>query len=212
MTLFVDNDVIKKLAALDLLDPAIEALGFKVEESFVLDTAKYKFLADKSEKFEKGKKKYGARTHPRIVEFLGRAQSIVDQFDQDLHDALASVENIDDGEAVLLSATASNDGALLTTGDKRCIAALASAEGCQGTAKKLEGRIICVEQVILRVISHTGFDKVLEKAIPGLPELQDNALRVAFGSGAQTKRENAEEALTRYVAELRVTAAGLLVP
>lgn len=207
--LFVDNDVIKKLAALDLLDAAIEALGFRVEETFVLPTAKYKFHAGDS---KKGQKKWGERTHPRIVNFLGRARPIEDQFDQSLHDALASVENIDDGEAVLLSATVSNEGALLTTGDKRCVLALATADGCRETAKKLEGRIICVEQVMLRVILHVGFDEVLEKAVPGLSELQDTALRVAFGSGPQTKREIAEEALSRYIAELREKAAGLLVP
>lgn len=209
MKLFVDNDVIKKLAALDLLDPAIEALGFTVEETYVLPTARFKFLAGNA---AKGQKKWGLRTHVRIVDFLGRVRAIDEQFDRDLHDMLAGVENIDEGEAVLLAATASNDGALLTTGDKRCLAALAGAEGCGAAATKLAGRVICVEQVVLKVISHTGFEKVMQRAVPGLTELQDNALHVAFGSGAETKRANAEEALTSYVAELRGATGALLVP
>lgn len=206
--LFVDNDVIKKLAALDLLDIALEVLGYSVADVYVLGTASYKF---ETRNPTKGVKKYGAITHPRIAAFLAQAQAVTDQFDQGLHDQLATVEGVDGGEAILLSAAASNDGALLTTGDKRCLNAFAGAKDCAAVAAKLAGRVICVEQLVLRAISHTGFDEVLARAAPGLPELQDTALNVVFGSGAQTQRRNAEDALTSYVSELRGTTGALLI-
>jgi hypothetical protein len=69
------------------------------------------------------------------------------------------IVNIDRGEALLISATANVDVFWLTTGDKRCINAVASS-GLEDIERRLAGRVVCLEQVILKLIDREGFELV----------------------------------------------------
>lgn len=208
MTLFVDNDVIKKLASLDLLDEALAAMGKRIEDTYVLDTARFKFNTGKP---AKGVASYGIRTHPRICKFVLAAKPITDNFDPSVSDILAEIDGIDPQDAVLLSAAHATEGSLLTTGDKRCLRALAGAPSARSIASSLAGRVICVEQVISRVINSAGFETVIAKVVPGLTELQDTAVKTVFGSGATTTQRNAEMALDHHIRELRAETGALLI-
>jgi hypothetical protein len=51
--------------------------------------------------------------------------------------------------------------------------------------KKLQGRAICLEQIIFKLIETQGFDWVLERVLPNLD--CDKALKSAFGSGSNSQ-------------------------
>ena len=58
---------------------------------------------------------------------------------------------IDQGEAVLIAATATESDFYIVTADKRCLKALANS-GMTVILNRLEHRIICLEQLMIRLI------------------------------------------------------------
>lgn len=101
MTHFVDNDIIHKLAALDLLGEADRIFGAGPDERIVLPTARFKFLLHQRAKAEQ---RYGANVVPRIAALLGSASELASAMDEDDQAILNKVVGIDQGEALLFSA------------------------------------------------------------------------------------------------------------
>jgi len=60
---------------------------------------------------------------------------------------LNKTKNVDEGEAALIAATADKDVFWLTTGDKKCLEALATDPNLESVCKRLRGRVICLEQI-----------------------------------------------------------------
>lgn len=209
MNLFIDNDVVHKLARLNLTSPAMRALAQSGGSLRVLGTARYKFHVDKP---EKGRAKFGSRVHPRIVDFLSHCQRVDDEFDQGTHDRLSGVADIDGGEAMLLAASLLFPDSRLVTGDKRCLIALATDAACRDDVAALAGRVVCFEQAVLKTIEHIGFESLFSLVLPELDEIDDVALRVVFGSREKTTETSARAALRSYVEDLRKKTAGLLSP
>lgn len=119
------------------------------------------------------------------------------------------IEGIDPGEVILISATKYEEFFYLATGDKRCLTALAADPHLDSIRQRLTGRVICLEQLILKLIDTQGFDLVLTKVLPARE--YDTALKTSFGSGEKATRENVLQALEGYVEDLRRTTGGLLI-
>lgn len=209
MILFCDNDIVHKLAACNLLDDALSALGVSASDVYVLPTARYKFGVTKDR--AKSERKYGKEVFRRIRDFLERVNEI-DNLCMDELRLLDDVVDIDHGEATLISATNVHSEYLLATGDKRCLHSLASNESCSPIADRLRGRAVCLEQVLRKIIEQFGFEHVKKRVVPavcGEPSC-DTALRAAFGSGLDAVESNVVRTLDAYVQELQEMTAGML--
>ena len=207
MICLADNDIIHKLAACDLLDDALAALSLARTDVYVLPTAKYKFRITQRSSAQ-GERRYGTEVFVRIRDFLASVREIdVPGLPTELQ-LLAGVDGIDPGEAVLFSATAQFNQYLLATGDKSSLRALASTPVCRPIAQHLCGHVICLEQIVKRVIQHCGFSYVKDKVTPA--RACDTALRVAFGSGSDATEPSVLAVLDSYINELRSLSIDLL--
>lgn len=207
MKLSVDNDAIHKLSVWDLLGDGLAGLEVEPADCRVLPTAKYKFHVAKKQHL--GKEEFGDAVHKRIEDFIRGAHELADPIDP-ADECLSSVAGIDSGEALLFAVTSRDSAARVLTGDKRAIRALAEAQSCAGVAGRLSGKIICIEQVLVRAINATSFEYVKSRVLSSVDI--DTATRAAFGSGALSTETNVVAALSGYVDELRACAGGMLMP
>jgi hypothetical protein len=203
---FVDNDIIVKLAALDLCDEAFRALGLRDGDIQVLPTAKFRLYVAKNR--EKGILRWGAETHGRIRAFLSQVGETPGSPDRDDEQSLANILGVDAGEAILFSAASRIPDSRMVTGDKRSIAALASEPKCKELVQKLAGRVVCLEQVVRDTIDKLGFATVLPRVTPGIH--QDNTLGIVFSSGILTPETHVRDGLQSYIEDLRKDSGGML--
>ena len=201
-----DNDIIHKLAALDLVEDAIQTFGLTVGEVRVLATAPYRFFLNDP---DRAARRWGSAVAPRIHALLRASQTLTDS-PPPPYDSLKRVLTIDAGEAQLLAFAAVDPAARLFTGDKRALAGLATAPSCASVVASLQGRVVCLEQVVQAVIGAKGFEHVRSCAAQGLH--CDTVLRIVFGSDQAASLETVEEGLRSYVGELRSNTKGLFVP
>jgi hypothetical protein len=206
VTSFVDNDIIVKLAALDLCDEAFRVLGLKFSEIQILPTAKYRLHVARNK--EKGIRRWGAEIHSRIDAFLSKVGEASETPDPDDEQILANIVGVDAGEAILFSAASRLPDSSILTGDKRSIVALASEPKCKAVVEKLTGRVICLEQVVRDAIDDLGFGSVLPRLTMGVH--QDRTLGIVFSSGILTQEKDARDGLRSYIEDLRKDSAGML--
>jgi hypothetical protein len=197
---FLDNDILLKLSAVDLLDESIAALGFNPEDLRVLDTARHVFRHNR-----KVSTKYSEVVRNRAMEFVKTCQTIVPEATGEF---IVLNRLLDVGEATLVAATCEVLPFVLMTGDKRCLQVLAAQVELAEVRERLQGRVICLEQVMLRLIQRSGFDWVKARVVPMMA--CDMALQACFGSGELATETNVVEALEAYIAALRQDAPGLL--
>jgi hypothetical protein len=200
-----DNDIIEKLAVCDLLDETLESFGASPKDVYVLSTLKFRIggkLRTKSEQ------RLGVAAVDRVLRFLGRVQEIPQPLPTDLL-KLDDIMGIDIGELILLSTTSLYSDYLFLTGDKRCLKALVSQPECNEIALRIKGKVVCFEQVLLRLIEQFGFTPVLAKVVD--VRYCDTALRAAFGSGLQSTESNSVACLQSYISELRGLPIDLLI-
>lgn len=203
MVYFLDNDVILKLTTYRMLDEALDCLEIDRSDIRVLGSARFVFGSKKMQK------KYSAETLLSAIEFVRNCTTISAQ-DNDEYRLLEkqAKNDIDPGEATLIAATFHESASLLATGDKRCLQALFRIESLELIHQKLQGRVICLEQIICKSIETQGFDWVLERVLPHLD--CDKALKSAFGSGSNSQCETVLETLNSYIQDLQTTSSGIL--
>lgn len=200
-----DDDIVEKLAVCDLLDDTLTSFDATRHDVHVIPTLWHRIGGNGRRKAEK---RLGTDAVARILEFLDGVQ-VIRTYSAEDHRLLDDVVSIDPGETILLSATSAYTDYRLLTGDKRCLRALALSPECQIIARRIQGRVVCFEQVVCRLIGHFGFDHVLGKVVPVLS--CDTALRAAFGSGMQSTESNAVACLRNYISELRALPIDLLI-
>jgi hypothetical protein len=203
MIYFLDNDVILKLTTYRILDEALDCLQIDRSDIRVLASARFVFDSKKLQK------KYSEETLLSAIEFVKSCTTISAQ-DNDEYRLLEkqAKNDIDPGEATLIAATFHESASLLGTGDKRCLQALASIESLALIHEKLQGRVICLEQIICKLIEIQGFDWVLERVLSNLD--CDKALKSAFGSGSNSQFGTVLGTLNGYIQDLQTTSSGIL--
>ncbi len=200
---FLDNDIILKLVACNLFWEAIRSLNLAESDLRVLSDAKYVFRNSL-----RIAKKYPLEIRESAILIVERCQNIQPQLSEELRDL--QIEGLDPGEMILISATKQEESFYLTTGDKRCITALANSTEPNLVAirERLAGKLVCLEQLILKIINVEGFDVTLFKILPARE--YDKALKAIFGSGERCTQDNVLMALEAYIQDLRDNAQGLL--
>lgn len=206
-SLYLDNDIVSKLASCDLLDEAITSLESQNPFVRILSTFKHRFGITNEKRRAVIEQQIGKPAFERIVAFQEAVRE-VEPAREDLLLLLDDLAGIDTGEAQLFAAASEVPNALVVTGDKRSLRCLAKAEVCKPIVRSLTGRVVCFEQVIKRVIAVTTFDRARRKIIPGVA--CDTALQVAFGMGLDAQESNVIGSLDRYIEDLRNETSCLL--
>ena len=197
---FLDNDIILKLSAFDLLDMTIAVLKISPENLRVLDTAQHVFKRNR-----KVSQKYSEVTRERAIDFVKGCQTVKPVASPEF---IVLDQMLDVGEATLVAATREVSPFIFMTGDKRCLRDLATKVELAEVAERLRGRVICLEQVTLLLIRQHGFETIKQQVLPILD--CDISLKACFGSGEKAIERNVVEALEGYIMDLDKSSIGLL--
>lgn len=206
MRYFVDNDIIHKLARLKLLSQLVDVLSCKNDDIFVLPSARFYFNLHKP---TEGKRKFGEETFSLIETFVNQVKALTTEEPTIEHAAaLADIPGIQTGEQLLYGVAASSPDIIVVTGDKVSIKALATTPKCTNVAALLKNRVICLEQIIQKLILRNGYDAVQEAFIV-VPDC-DKGLKLIFGL-AKKPESHVRDGLDSFVGELRKLQNSLLV-
>lgn len=211
MALLLDNDVVEKLAQLDLLPEAKKLLAAKFGQLLILETLKYKLCPVKESKRKKRNATVMSRIEDFIKDDIGEIDSVVD--DKDLIKALAvNSDGLDAGEMQLLQALFKPENEMLMTDDKRFLKAISQFDFLEEKLKQISGSIICFEQIIYFLIVELGFEQVKSKVIQALESETpiDTALRACFGSRHLAIQEIVVESLNCYINDICKDSGQLL--
>lgn len=74
--------------------------------------------------------------------------------------------------------------------------------------KRLSGRVICLEQIILKLIEVNGFVFVCDRILPMVS--CDKSIQICFGYSAPASKENVIVGLNSYINDIRQQAPNLL--
>jgi hypothetical protein len=204
MKVYADNDIIHKLAAFGLLDETLHFLEITHSDIYVLITAKYKFRINKR---DKGAKRYGEETHGRICKIIASVNKLSNEPPSATVDCLGRSMGIDAGEAILFAAAAEDPQALILTGDKKALCALATS-GANEIVEQLAGRILCLEQIVAGIMDATSFEFVRD-AVSKERDI-DTTMKIVFSNGTMTAESDARQGLGSYTDNLRADTGDLL--
>ena len=203
---FLDNDITYKLVAFQLFDEVIAIPELQIDQTSlrVLPTAKRVFQGKQ--------KKNGASPDPvlaTVIELFSSCASAIFDLDEEVTDELTQLQQIKEihvGEAALIVATRSQTDFLLLSGDKNCMSGLATIP--EQIYKRLCGRVICLEQIILKLIKVKGFVFVRDRVLPMVS--CDKSLQICFGVSILATEENVSVGLNSYINDIRQQAPNLL--
>ncbi|MGX1182973.1 hypothetical protein AB7M29_000652 [Pseudomonas sp. F-14 TE3623] len=205
LKLFVDNDVILKLAQYGILEHLLKL--FPGQDGHIqllaLDSARYKLLP-KRNRIELCKTEEVAF---RIEAFLDSATKLTPgDVDLDVLERLNAAPGIDAGEALLFAAAANGAEGRVLTGDKRALAGIAE-QNLDHIGPLLINKVITLEALI------QGFVELdhpaTQNAVRSNPVV-DKALTMVFGMSAPASEESVQEGLYSYVGHIRKSLGELL--
>lgn len=193
MIVLADNDLVSKLAKCDLLKSLPDILEVPIEEIFIAPAARYQLLPKNP---EKALAKYGNQeTVERVRKFLESVKDIQQAADQQLLVRLSAVPKIDPGEQLLFASCMANENALLLTGDRNALNALAGTNELSDVYRSLAGRVITFESALLIATKILGFDVVKAKLL-AYPGKKDGVLNLVVRE--DMVESNLEECLVSY--------------
>lgn len=198
--LVVDVDALVKLAHWGLLGELEGATGIPPERQATVESIRFR----------------AARRDPKlfrdatVADYLAVALS---QFgaawrpDAEVVAHLQGIAGLDAGEITLIAMLCSDPQAVLVTGDKRALRALA-ASGLEDIVERVAGRIVCLEQVVLSALDRLGVG-TLAKSIEPHRDL-DVAIRCAVPLLPYPVELDVRKGLLSYIEDLRKDAPSLL--
>lgn len=208
--LFADLDALSKLSAWGLYDEACRMLGTVPADVRVVRSFAPQLRGDRHGRWSTRLTAAGRLRALRAAD-AGRDDFPIREADADLLLSLeqrADTFRVDEGERALIAGVLYHEGSLLTTGDKNALRALTGERACSDICRRLDGRVIHLEQVVLRLIDGQGFEAVRERIVP--VRSCDRAIAAAFGSGMAATEANVRTYLAQSVDELRRDTGGLL--
>lgn len=169
MRLLVDTDIFCKLGIADLLD---EALGeFEATRADCLRLPALPYMLRRGSLV----RRFGQDQCARLQELASTLAPLGTPSDEWLS-VLVEVHAVDAGEAQLL-ATAAGGRAILFSGDKRALRAVA---GIPGIHEPLRGRVVVLEALLLALCQRYGADRI-RGSVASLTAY-DHAIRICFSA------------------------------
>ena len=207
----MDNDIILKLSTYGLFEKTLNTFGAEINQVKILETFKYKFKREPQQKRKRNPNKYNLEDALSVVETCDKIS--IHNINQEDFIQLQKIEGIDIGEAIIISYVSylnkQNNLSYLLTGDKRCLKNLNVPETNQIT-DYLQGKIWCLEQLILKDIEIYGFNCIQEKVYPFRD--CDTNLKLIFGYSRESAEQQVREALATEIRQLRKETGNLLYP
>ena len=196
---FLDNDILIKLSAFGLFDEVVAILNLDWTQLQVISTAQYAF---RSKAFIA---KYSESVCQKAIAITQKCQKVMVENSLEA-ELLNGFAGIDIGEAALIVATRSQTDFLLLSGDKNCMTQLATIP--EQIYKRLCGRVICLEQIILKLIEVRDFVFVRDRVLPMVS--CDKSLQICFGYSTPASEENVIAGLNSYINDIRQQTPNLL--
>jgi len=189
VTTLVDNDILFKFAALDLLDSFPELLDTESSSIHVLDSVPYYSLKNPTVE-----ENYGETAVERTLSFVeGLPKLGKEDVPEDPFDRLIDVEGIDVGEAILFAAATQFTPVRVVTGDKGSLQALHGSD-CSAIIDEMSRCVVCFERLLLRSIEIRGYGLIC-KRVASAPSIDRVLNDIAFTDGADTPEERVQAAL-----------------
>ncbi|MCX6359790.1 MAG: hypothetical protein NT029_08295 [Armatimonadetes bacterium] len=203
---YVDTSVVIVLHVGDLWRATLQALGTSISHLWLLQGEVCSLCAHDSEL----ESAYDRATLAGAARFAHTAQPVCDAPDPEEHAYLTNADRIDGGEAALFAATKSAPGDFrLLTADVNSLQALTTAAGCVGVEKRLEGRVLVLEQIVERLLARVG----MEPVAAGLREAGRGcgaARLIVTKAGDPMTEAGLKAALSRRIEEIRRQTGRLL--
>lgn len=196
-----DNDIVIKLVQLGLIEEFKVVYAIQDSQIHILPTLK-SVVAGKT-----FISKHGVTTSSKILACISKFQEINNQVSASEMALLTSVQGIDVGEAVMFGASAHYSPFLIVTGDKKALKALAGEPRCTKITQRLQGKLICFEQVLLKIVERLGMDSVRKRLFLG--RSCDKGLEGIMHKENISKKEFFD-GLSTYLRTLRKSSGGLL--
>ena len=194
MNVLVDSDVFCKLALANLLEPALEILGYNLRACRLLPALTHML--------KRGRlvEAYGPKCCAKL-ESIARVVSTLTAPQSKWLDCLAPLPEIDPGEAQLF-AKAADDGLTVMTGDKKAVQALKTVPDL---AAALCGRVVVLEAILSSLCLYLGVNEVRRSIVPLMNH--DIMLRVCFSK----VNPSPTTALASYFSDLSDSARPLVL-
>lgn len=202
--ILADADIISKLAHWRLLNHLPAAFSCDINSIATLDSLVYrakKAIANPDRLFK------DSETAQYAYDFLCQLPGLPSPSEPVLQ-ALQRIQNIDSGEALLISVLEANEDSILATGDKRALKAIYTAM-LNGMPCNIEGRIICLEQLLNCLLTFLGHADWLA-SISMSPAI-DTSIRMICGRNCDAAEDQILEGLSSYVTSLRNDCGSLLM-
>ncbi len=197
MKLLVDVDAVAKLANWQVLLESPSVLGCSVSDCATVTSLRFRAMS--STKKADGKlfqNTEAATLALQAIEKMGALAEIDDS-------ALVEFENIngiDPGEALLFSEVISHPHVYVLTGDKRALRSLSALP--ESTRVQLAGRVILIEQVLLRLLDVHGLAWLRERVCPA--KQLDKAVNAIMGSRCDAGEQSVRDGMASYIREIAV--------
>lgn len=198
MIYFGDVDVVAKLAACGFLPLMTELLGVEPE------AVQIRYLASLKARLTRPTKKLANTAHQKHLEDFCAAHSVIEGAADTARQDELLASGMDIGEAILF-AEAEATGGIVVTGDKRALLAYAQVSTEEQRAKL---KVICWEQLLLRVHQLRGFEALRQGCCEGLAS--DKLLSLVFSGGLATEESHALAALESYLGAVKKHSADIL--
>lgn len=200
MIYFSDVDAVAKLAACGFLPWLPELLGVKEGEISI------RYLGSLRNRLNRQKKKLANKAYQKHLETFCSKYSMVAGTGNVTRQEELLRSGMDVGEA-LLFAEAEATGGIVVTGDKRALLDYILASTVTERAKI---KVICWEQLLLRVHQLYGYESLKQGCCAGLS--CDGLLRIVFSNGLITQETDVLEGICSYLNQVKEYSGDLLVP
>jgi hypothetical protein len=200
--LLVDNDALVKLAHWQLLEAIPRVTGIPWERTSAL--VSLKFRAQKADR-----KLFRSAEVAQAVFDRANLMAEMPELDATIVSRLQGMPGIDAGEITLIAALCADPEALLLTGDKRALEALANC-GHVDIHARIAGRIIVVEHILQSVLETEGA-ATLAQAVEQHRDL-DTAVRCAVPLPPYATQDGIAAGLGSYLADAAARASALGLP
>jgi hypothetical protein len=202
--LLVDVDVLAKLAHWRLLPELPAFVGF--EWAQMSTVASLRFRAQRATTAPDGKLFHNADAACAAVDALA-LMAPLPTADPTRLAAFQDATDIDAGEAILFALLDGVADRYVLTGDKRAVRALSHLPSARRAL--LQGRLLVLESVFMRVLDLRGIEWLRERVCPS--RHLDKTIAIALGSQCDAPLAAVHEALHSYYGELAVLCTPCLL-
>jgi len=195
MKLLMDVDALAKFSNWNLVAHVPGALGFDTSQCATVSSLRYR--AQQSVHKPDQKLFHTPDAASQALEIIGQMCPLASLDPMQLA-PFENIVGIDPGEAILFAEVLANPETFVLTGDKRALRALSGLEA--GLRAGLSGRVVLIEQVLLRLLDQNDLEWVRRHVCPA--KSLDKAVSAIMGSRCDANEESVRQGLASYIGEI----------